>query len=57
VLLVGGGAAEPTLAGRIATRLGAAVRAATTPRLAAVRGAALAALRRTAAREPEHTRL
>jgi rod shape-determining protein MreB len=52
LLLVGGGAAQPQLAARAAGALNAAVRSATRPRLAAVRGAglaALAALRRTAA--------
>jgi rod shape-determining protein MreB len=52
VLLVGGGAAQPGLAACVAAALRLAVRPAAEPRLAAVRGAALAALstlRRTAA--------
>jgi len=52
VLLVGGGAAQPGLAARTAAALKTAVRPAGHPRLAAARGAglaALAALRRTAA--------
>jgi rod shape-determining protein MreB len=52
MLLVGGGAAQPSLVARAAATLGMATRAAAKPRLAAVHGAglaALAALRRTAA--------
>lgn len=52
LLLVGGGATQPRLAPRIAGTLGTAVRSAARPRVAAVRGAGLAALstlRRTAA--------
>jgi rod shape-determining protein MreB len=51
MLLVGGGAAQPSLVARTAATLGMATRAATKPRLAAVHGAglaALAALRHTA---------
>jgi rod shape-determining protein MreB and related proteins len=52
LLLVGGGAAQPGLAAQTAAALNTAVRPAAHPRLAAARGAglaALAALRRTAA--------
>jgi rod shape-determining protein MreB len=52
LLLVGGGAAQPGLAARTAAALNTAVRPASHPRLAAARGAglaALAALRHTAA--------
>jgi rod shape-determining protein MreB and related proteins len=44
ILLVGGGAAQPALAARIAARLGVAVRVAAQPRISAVHGAGLAAL-------------
>jgi rod shape-determining protein MreB len=57
LLLVGGGAARPELAARTAAALNAAVRPAAHPRLAAVRGAglaALAALRRTTATAALH---
>jgi rod shape-determining protein MreB len=52
IVLVGGGVTQPELAARIAGTLGLAVRPSSTPLVAAVRGAglaALAALRRTAA--------
>jgi rod shape-determining protein MreB and related proteins len=44
LLLVGGGAAQPTLAARTAAKLDMPVRVATKPQLAAVHGAGLAAL-------------